>query len=171
MGMSTSRWKNEKTKSIASWIINTPDVCESARTYALSYPEAPILYRSWIRNEGLHKVLNPEGISVLDPELDFGTLSEVLWTLTIEAKNQDFQLQVREDQSTIANETPFSARPEFSTGKKVFQWVIALFVAFVLIGALGLSETSPEPNGVIRESNADDSINDPRSTFEDQSKR
>jgi hypothetical protein len=29
------------------------------------------------------KVNTPEGISVLDPELDFGELSLVLWTLTV----------------------------------------------------------------------------------------
>ena len=169
--MIKSQWKNDKTKSIASWIINTPNICESARTYARSHPDAPILYRSWIRNEGLHKVINPDGISVLDPELDFGTLSDVLWTLTIDFKNQDVQGHLSEEHSSIATETQFSVSQEFSTGKKVFQWVVALVLAFVLIGVLGISDTSQEPNGVIQESIADDSTNDKRSTFEDQSKR
>jgi hypothetical protein len=31
----------------------------------------------------MQEVVTPEGISLLDPELHFGELSEVLWTLTV----------------------------------------------------------------------------------------
>jgi len=81
--MSNSTWKNEKTKQVAYWIINTPAVYQSARKFATENPSAPILYRAWLRTEGMQQVVTPEGISVLDPELHFGELSEVLWTLTV----------------------------------------------------------------------------------------
>ena len=76
-------WKNEKTKLVASWIINTPEIYQSARKFATENPSAPILYRAWLKAEGIQKVNTPEGISVLDPELHFGELSNVLWTLTV----------------------------------------------------------------------------------------
>jgi hypothetical protein len=76
-------WKNEKTKLVASWIINTPEVYRSARKFAVENPSAPILYRAWLRAEGMQEVVTPEGISVQDPELHFGELSEVLWALTV----------------------------------------------------------------------------------------
>jgi hypothetical protein len=76
-------WKNEKTKLVASWIINTPEVYCSARKFAVENPSAPILYRAWLRAEGMQEVVTPEGISVQDPELHFGELSDLLWTLTV----------------------------------------------------------------------------------------
>jgi hypothetical protein len=76
-------WKNEKTKLVASWIINTPEVYESAHKFANENPSAPILYRAWLRAEGMQEVVTPEGISVQDAELHFGELSDVLWTLTV----------------------------------------------------------------------------------------
>ena len=76
-------WKNEKTKLVASWIINTPEVYRSARNFAVENPSAPILYRAWLRAEGMQEVVTPEGISVQDPELHFGELSDLLWTLTV----------------------------------------------------------------------------------------
>jgi hypothetical protein len=78
-----AEWKNEKTKLVASWIINTPEICNSACQFAKSNPNAPILYRSWIKYANMQKANTPEGISVLDPELHFGELSDVLWTLTV----------------------------------------------------------------------------------------
>jgi hypothetical protein len=76
-------WKNEKTKLVASWIINTPEVYRSARNFAVENPSAPILYRAWLRAEGMQEVVTPQGISVQDPELHFGELSDLLWTLTV----------------------------------------------------------------------------------------
>ena len=76
-------WKNEKTKLVASWIINTPEVYRSARKFAVENPSAPILYRAWLRAEGMQEVITPDGISVEDPKLHFGELSNVLWTLTV----------------------------------------------------------------------------------------
>ena len=32
--MTLDNWKNEKTKLVASWIINTPEICQSARNFA-----------------------------------------------------------------------------------------------------------------------------------------
>ena len=81
--METPGWKNEKTKLIASWIVNTPEICESARKFAKENPSAPILYRAWLKSTEMQKVVTPDGISVLDPELHFGELSIVLWTLTV----------------------------------------------------------------------------------------
>jgi hypothetical protein len=78
-----SNWKNEKTKLVASWIINTPNISRSAGKFAANNPSAPILYRAWLRAEGMQEVVTPDGISVLDPELHFGELSNVLWTLTV----------------------------------------------------------------------------------------
>jgi hypothetical protein len=78
-----SNWKNEKTKLVASWIINTPKISQSAGKFAANNPSAPILYRAWLRAEGMQEVVTPDGISVLDPELHFGELSNVLWTLTV----------------------------------------------------------------------------------------
>ena len=38
--MSNSTWKNEKTKLVASWIINTPEIYQSARNFAKENPFA-----------------------------------------------------------------------------------------------------------------------------------
>ena len=81
--MSNSTWKNEKTKLVASWIINTPEIYHSARNFAKENPNVPILYRAWLKSSNMQNFLTPEGISVLDPELHFGELSDVLWTLTV----------------------------------------------------------------------------------------
>lgn len=81
--MTSSDWKNEKTKLIASWIVNTPAIYQSARQFATDNPNAPILYRAWLKAEGMQEMITPEGISVVDPELHFGELSNVLWTLTV----------------------------------------------------------------------------------------
>ena len=77
-------WKNEKTRSVASWIVNTPEVQVSARNFVRDNPDAPIIYRAWVKAEGMQKVKTPEGIEVLDLELHFGQLSEVLHTLRID---------------------------------------------------------------------------------------
>lgn len=76
-------WKNEKTKLIASWIINTPEIRESAHKFAKENSSAPIMYRAWLKSADMQTVITPDGISVLDPELHFGELSDVLWTLTV----------------------------------------------------------------------------------------
>jgi hypothetical protein len=81
--MSTGSWKNEKTRLVASWIINTPEIHQSARQFATENPSAGILYRAWLKSADMQKVVTPDGISVLDPELHFGELSDVLWTLTV----------------------------------------------------------------------------------------
>lgn len=81
--MSGPNWKNEKTKMMAAWIVNTPGICQSARAFALANPNAPILYRAWLKSEDMQDLFSPDGISVLDPELHFGELSDVLWTLTV----------------------------------------------------------------------------------------
>jgi hypothetical protein len=81
--MTKLKWKNEKTKLIASWIINTPEIYISARNFAISNPDEPILYRAWLKAKGLQAIETSDGISVLDPELHFGELSEVLWSLTV----------------------------------------------------------------------------------------
>ena len=78
-----AEWKNEKTKLVASWIINTPEICQSARNFARENPNVPILYRAWLKSVNLQNVVTTDGISVLDPELHFGELSDVLWTLTV----------------------------------------------------------------------------------------
>ena len=36
-----------------------------------------------VDEDGMQDVVTPDGISVLDPELHFGELSDVLWTLTV----------------------------------------------------------------------------------------
>ena len=81
--MTSDSWKNEKTKSVASWIVNTPEISSSARNFAIGNPDAPILYRAWLKSEGWHEKVTQDGVSVLDLELHFGQLSEVLWTLTV----------------------------------------------------------------------------------------
>lgn len=78
-----SEWKNEKTKLVASWVINTPAVHQSARKFATENPTVPILYRAWLKSDGMQDLVTPDGISVLDPELHFGELSNVLWSLTV----------------------------------------------------------------------------------------
>ena len=78
-----SEWKNEKTRLVASWIIKTPEIYQSVRSFAEENPNAPILYRAWLKASEMQKVITSEGISVLDPELHFGELSDVLWTLTV----------------------------------------------------------------------------------------
>lgn len=47
--MTLDNWKNEKTKLVASWIINTPEICQSARNFANENSSAPILYRAWLK--------------------------------------------------------------------------------------------------------------------------
>ena len=81
--MTGGNWKNEKTRLVASWIVNTPEIYRSARKFAIENPTAPILYRAWLKSANMQKLITPEGISVLDPELHFGELSDVLWTLTV----------------------------------------------------------------------------------------
>ena len=39
--MMAGNWKNGKTKLVASWLINTPDVYRSARKFATENPSAP----------------------------------------------------------------------------------------------------------------------------------
>ena len=81
--MESEFWKNEKTKSVATWIVNTPEISISARNFVRNNPEAPIIYRAWIKAEGMQKAKSPDGIDVLDLELHFGQLSEVLHTLRL----------------------------------------------------------------------------------------
>ena len=81
--MGNLEWKNEKTKLVAAWILNTPEIWNSARQFAITNPDAPILYRAWLKSNNMQKEVTPDGIPVLDPELHFGELSDVLWTLTI----------------------------------------------------------------------------------------
>ncbi len=76
-------WKNEKTKLVASWIVNTPEISDSACQFAKVNPNAPILYRAWLKATNRQKTVTPEGILVLDPELHFGELSDVIWALTV----------------------------------------------------------------------------------------
>lgn len=80
--MNDLNWNNQKTKLVASWVINTPEVYQSARKFAKENPSVPRLHRAWLKSLDMKKVVTPDGISVLDPELHFGELSEVLWTLT-----------------------------------------------------------------------------------------
>jgi len=80
MVMESEFWKNDKTKAVASWILNTPEVLVSARNFVRNNTDVPIIYRAWIKAEGMQKVRTPEGIEVLDLELNFGQLSEVLLT-------------------------------------------------------------------------------------------
>jgi len=79
--MEAGFWKNEKTKAVATWIVNTPDVALSAKNFVRNNPDAPIIYRAWIKAQGMQKSKTPEGIELLDLELNFGQLSEVLHTL------------------------------------------------------------------------------------------
>jgi hypothetical protein len=81
--MSNSTWKNEKTRLVASWIINTPEISRAASKFAKENPRTSVIYRAWLKSSNMQKVNTPEGISVLDPELHFGELSDVLWTLTV----------------------------------------------------------------------------------------
>jgi hypothetical protein len=81
--MRTDSWKNEKTKLIASWIVNTLEISISARSFAIANPNAPILYRAWLKSEQMQDFVTLDGISVVDPDLNFGQLSDVLWTLTV----------------------------------------------------------------------------------------
>ena len=76
-------WKNEKTKAVASWIVNTPEIATSAQNFVRNNLDAPIIYRAWIKAEGMQKSKTPEGIDLLDLELHFGQLSEVLHTLRL----------------------------------------------------------------------------------------
>lgn len=81
--MSNSTWKNEKTKLVASWIINTPEIYQSARNFAKENPSTPILYRAWLKATEMQKIVTPDGISLMDPELGFGELSDALRTFTV----------------------------------------------------------------------------------------
>ena len=76
--MTNNVWKNEKTKLVSTWIVNTPEIYQSARKFAIENPDAPILYRAWLKSEGMQKLVTPDGIPLLDPDLHFGELSEVL---------------------------------------------------------------------------------------------
>lgn len=76
--MTNNVWKNEKTKLVATWIVNTPEIYQSARKFAIENPDAPILYRAWLKSKSMQKLITPDGILVLDPDLHFGELSEVL---------------------------------------------------------------------------------------------
>jgi len=78
--MTNNVWKNEKTKLVATWIVNTPDIYQSARKFAIENPDAPILYRAWLKSESMQELITPDGIPLLDPDLHFGELSEVLST-------------------------------------------------------------------------------------------
>jgi hypothetical protein len=78
--MTNNVWRNEKTKLVATWLVNTPEIYQSARKFVIANPNAPILYRAWLKSKSLQKLVTPDGISVLDPELHFGELSEVLST-------------------------------------------------------------------------------------------
>lgn len=62
--MSNATWKNEKTKLVASWIINTLEFYHSARNFAKENPSAPILSRAWLKASEMQKVVTPDGISV-----------------------------------------------------------------------------------------------------------
>ena len=81
--MTRDEWKNDKTRHVASWLVNTPAIYQSARKFAIENPNAPILYRAWLKSEGMQDLVTPDGISVLDPELHFGELSNVLWSFTV----------------------------------------------------------------------------------------
>ena len=81
--MSNSSWKNEKTKLVVSWIINTPEIYKSARNFVEENPSAPIVYRAWLKASEMQKVVTPDGISLMDPELGFAELSDALWTFTV----------------------------------------------------------------------------------------
>jgi len=81
--MVSTEWKNEKTRLVASWLVNTPEVYQSARQFAKDNPNAPILYRAWLKSTDRQKMVTPDGISVSDPELHFGELSDVLWSFTV----------------------------------------------------------------------------------------
>ncbi len=74
-------WKNEKTRMVAFWLVITPEIRESARQFATQNKDAPILYRAWIRSSNMQKAITSDGISVFDPELHFGQLSDqiALW--------------------------------------------------------------------------------------------
>jgi len=61
--------------------MNTPKVQFSARNFARSNLDVPIIYRAWIKAEGMEKVKTLEGVEVLDIELHFGQLSDVINTL------------------------------------------------------------------------------------------
>jgi len=71
-------WKNDKTRLVTSWIVSTPEVADSARNFVKSNPHLPRIYRAWPKAEGMQQVETPEGIDVLDLELYFGPLSDVL---------------------------------------------------------------------------------------------
>lgn len=62
-------WKNEKTKLVTSWVINTPDLNQSAHKFTTANLSAPILYRAWLKSEELQEEINTDGILVLDLEL------------------------------------------------------------------------------------------------------
>jgi hypothetical protein len=70
--MGSFDWKNEKTRLVAFWLVNTPEIRESARLFATQNGDAPILYRAWIKSSNMQKAFTSDGISVLDPELHFG---------------------------------------------------------------------------------------------------
>ena len=81
--MVTSEWKNEKTRLVASWLVNTPEIYQSARKFAKDNPDTPMLFRAWLKYTDRQKVVTPDGISLVDPELHFGELNDVIWTFTV----------------------------------------------------------------------------------------
>lgn len=78
-----SHWKNEKTKLVASWLLNTPEIRESAMIFTKQNPNLATLYRAWVKAEGFQDVVTPDGIRLLDLELHFAELNDILRTLTI----------------------------------------------------------------------------------------
>jgi hypothetical protein len=81
--MTNNVWKNEKTKLVATWIVNTPEIYQSACQFAKDNPGIPMLFRAWLKSTDRQKMVTPDGTSLLDSELHFGELSEVLWTFTV----------------------------------------------------------------------------------------
>ena len=127
-----SYWANSKTKAVAKWILNNPSVYGSAKSFVLKNPEAPIIYRAWIKAENLEQLVTEEGISVLDRELNFGQLSEVLLTLRF---NDVFEPLTSSNvglPSEIKSPNVLVKTPRFTKKTKLFQWsiVVLLFVAF-----------------------------------------
>ena len=66
-----------------SYLLTMKHLDQALLYFAKENPSAPILYRAWLKSSEMQKIVTPDGISVLDPELHFGELSDVLWTLTV----------------------------------------------------------------------------------------
>jgi hypothetical protein len=71
-------WESDKTRLVTSWIVNVPKVADLARNFVKSNPDAPVIYRAWLKVEGKKIVETPKGNDVLNLKLHFGQLSEVL---------------------------------------------------------------------------------------------